>query len=142
MKKLTAILAILILTSGCTINTGGFSPSTLNQGNEKYYCPEIQSENSYSINNLYVPRDNCESMKNKFVKSISPNAYEDCINKNIKLKARYDEGKCEKVIIKQHRIGGAKCTVEVTENSKKIISKSCFGRNTDYAMRKLNSIYK
>ncbi|MBR6099216.1 hypothetical protein IKP85_05660 [bacterium] len=142
MRNLLLIMMLMVCLSGCSLNTGGFSPSVLNQKTLKYYCPESQNHSSYTINELYVPSDNCESQKNFFWKIINSEGYEKCLIKNEKLKVRYDAGECEKVILHKHVVRGGKCSIEVTEKTNKIISTACAGINPDRAMRQVKDLYR
>lgn len=129
----SVILYTIISTclSGCSL-----IPAVMNMNEEKYYCPKTPDNSSYSFLDLYVPSDDCSGYK------LFNKAYNDCIKRNSELKARFDAGKCEKVIVKEHRIGGAKCKVELIETSQRRISTSCIGNNTDRAMEKIRQIYK
>ena len=130
-KSFLLFTIIATCMSGCSIG-----PKALNMNEEKYYCPETPSS-SYNFNDLYIPSEDCSTYK-----SLSSFLYNVCLDKNNKLKARYDAGKCEKVVVKQHLIGGAKCKVEIIENSKKRISTVCSGNDTDKAMEKLRNMYE
>ena len=136
MKKIFGGLCLLtamsLCMSGCSL-----VPAALDVNNPKYYCPETADDSSYSFTDLYVPSDDCSMYK-----AFSESAYDGCIERNNNLKTRYDSGKCENVVVKKHNISGSKCTVEITEKSNHVISKSCFGNNTDKAMKKLQEIYK
>ena len=127
------LLFTLISTclSGCSIG-----PRAMDMKEGKYYCPETPDNSSYSFTDLYVPSEDCSAYKS------FNTAYKDCLDRNNKLKARFDAGKCEKVIIKEHQIGLSKCNVEITEKSHKRISTFCTGNNTDKAMEKIRELYK
>ena len=86
--------------------------------------------------NVYVPSDDCSSFR-KF----GQKAYTFCINKNIEMKARFDAGNCEKIVVKEHNIGGAKCKAEILEQSETLISTQCSGRRTHSALKSVKRIY-
>ncbi len=127
----SCLLFTIIATcmSGCSIG-----PNATNEG--KYYCPETPSS-PYSFNDLYIPSEDCSTYK-----SLSSSLYNICLDRNNTLKARYNAGKCEKVVVKQHVIGDAKCKVEVVKKFKKLISTVCSGNDTDKAMEKIRKMYE
>lgn len=120
---------ILNIISGVAYGMAAFDMDT-----EKYFCPK-KPDSAYNFLDLYVPSKDCSSYQ-----SFIP-AYNHCIKKNAELKARFDAGLCEKVLVKEHIIGGAKCKAEVLEKSETHISTQCSGRHTSSALRSVKKYY-
>ena len=106
---------------------------------EKYYCPQNPSPNYYNSNDIYDKNNDCENWKSEFWQKHHPNAYQECILQQQKLKQSYAQGRCYPVIVKTHNFGNSVGKVEFIPQLNKIVSKSCMGGNG--CMEKLNQIY-
>ena len=135
MKNLfkNSLLFTFIVTclSGCA-----YSYTDSNSSKEKYHCPKSLKDSSYNFLNVYEPNEDCS-----FYKSFTPIAYNFCVNKKDELKARFDAGLCEKIVIYKHNMYGAKCKAEVLEKSEKLISVECSGKNTSSAIKRIKRMY-
>ena len=130
-KSLLLFTFILIFVSGYAYSSVGSGTNK-----EKYHCPKSLEDTSYSFLNVYEPNKDCSSHKS------IPTAYNYCVNKKAELKARFDAGLCEKIIIHEHNLYGAKCRAEVLEKSEKLISTECSGRNTSIALKTVKHMYE
>ena len=134
MKNIFKVLLtfIFVLTG---LNCFSHTPAAFDMDRQKYHCPKTPDA-PYNFMNLYVPNDDCSSFRR-----FGEKAYDFCIRKNLEFKARFDAGECEKIIIYEHNIGGAKCRAEVLEKSQKHISTECSGKNTSRAIRSIKRLY-
>ena len=134
MKNIFKILlvSIFVLTG---LSCFSHTPAAFDMDTEKYHCPKTPNA-PYNFMNLYVPNDDCSSFRR-----FGQKAYDFCIRKNLEFKARFDAGLCEKIVIQEHNLYGAKCRAEVLEKSQKHISTECSGKNTSRAIRSIKRLY-
>lgn len=144
MKKVTLLLSIVVLLTGCCLNCFDYNIHNLKfpkSGN--YFCPAKDYDNLYLLDeDIFDASEKCDVWKSEFWLENDPNAYNRCLERKKLFVERFQLGTCAPILRKVKNVKKSGCLFEYAPIYNKVVKYSCYGPDIPLVIKIIETKYE